>query len=274
MSDAGLVSQMNMENARLYSNYAWIFFLRDKTKLSKTTIEKSSHFFDISPISPDADFFIRFGLIKYYTGSSAEGWDAILKALLIDSRIESKSDMYLSHLADIIPVMTDLDPGTIDTFITNYRRENAPPLPSINIHSEIDSSILLASCPEEILFVVFFSPTCGSCRMEIPKLSKINLLADEKETFRVVFILNRPDLFKQAVDFLNDSGFETKNMYKLSAGNAYDFIEAEPCTWIIDESRKIRFKHVGFELGDEIIYMTEIQELLNEDSSISQSIEK
>jgi len=109
----------------------------------------------------------------------------------------------------------------------------------------------------EIFIVTFFSPTCGSCRQE---LTNINKLFKNVST-RMIFILNQPRRIEQAYQLLKDLNYKNPTLAVLNQMNAYEIIKAEPTTWIISKQGKVIYKHVGYQQGDENLYLSEIEKL-------------
>ena len=77
----------------------------------------------------------------------------------------------------------------------------------------------------------------------------------------MIFILNQPQRIEQAYQLLKDLNYKNPILAVLYQMNAYEIIKAEPTTWIISKQGKIIYKHVGYQRGDENIYLSEIEKL-------------
>ncbi len=267
MSESGINHQRDIENSRLITNHAWIQFLQNKQIKSSNSIRKAAEYFEKYSINYNADFLIRFGIIEYFKGDTLEAWNSLVKSLQFDSDIENKNEFYLKYLKDIIRDKTGNKSLEISKYIFNLRKEFAIPAPKLILKSNENIPLEINSFSEKVKFIMFFSPTCGSCRMEIPNLTQIFNLSNTSHNFRFIFILNRPELYDQAQNLLNESGFDKALIYTVKDKNAYDFIAAEPCSWIVDKYEKIRFQHLGYSSGDEEKIYKEIKMLLKETES-------
>jgi len=120
----------------------------------------------------------------------------------------------------------------------------------------------------KVVWINFWGLRCGPCVRELPALEKIYndykakglvLLAINTDGVDSAFIRNqfaqRPDLKPIAVTFpmLPDSEFSVIDAYGL---------EGAPLNVMVDSKGIIRFRHEGYEDGDEVKYTKVLKELL------------
>lgn len=120
----------------------------------------------------------------------------------------------------------------------------------------------------KVVWINFWGLRCGPCVRELPALEKLHnkykskglvLLAINTDGVDSEFIRNqfeqRPDLKPVAVTFpiLPDSEFSVIDSYGL---------EGAPLNVMIDSKGIIRFRHEGYEDGDEVKYAKVLEELL------------
>ena len=251
----GLKQQLNMEYGHLYSQYSWIKYKKGDINEAEYYIQKAIEYkklsFQLSPVD-----WIRFGIINYKIGNKQIGWDNILKALLEDSNIENTDPAIILAINQIVKKQIDSN-ISLDKYLEKIRYENAEMTPNLSIIISDTIKISLHDFIGEIFIVTFFSPTCGSCRQE---LTNINKLFKNVRT-RMIFILNQPQRLEQAYQLLKDLNYKNPILAVLYQMNAYEIIKAEPTTWIISKQGKIIYKHVGYQQGDENIYLSEIEKL-------------
>jgi tetratricopeptide (TPR) repeat protein len=252
---SGLEQQLNMEYGHLYSQYSWIKYKKRDLNEAENYIQKAIQYkklsFQLSPID-----WIRFGIINYEIGNKQVGWDNILKALLEDTNIENTDPAIIIAINHIVKEQIDSN-ISFDKYLEKIRYENAQMVPDLSIIISDTVKTSLHNFIGEIFVVTFFSPTCGSCRQE---LTNINKLFKNLST-RLIFILNQPQRTEQAYQLLKDLNYKNPTLAVLNQMNAYEIIKAEPTTWIISKQGKVIYKHVGYQRGDENIYLYEIEKL-------------
>jgi len=120
----------------------------------------------------------------------------------------------------------------------------------------------------KVVWINFWGLRCGPCVRELPALEKIHndykskglvMLGINTDGVDSAFIRNqfeqRPDLKPIQVTFslLPDSGFSVIDAYGLAGA---------PLNVMIDSKGIIRFRHEGYEDGDEVKYIKVLNELL------------
>jgi thiol-disulfide isomerase/thioredoxin len=135
-------------------------------------------------------------------------------------------------------------------------------IPNLSLSTLKNEKINTHQHAGQVIFVNFFSPSCGSCQQEIPSLKNLYKKLSPEKNLVFIFILNRPDLKQQAIDLLEKSGIEKPTIAVLENGIVWDYIAAEPSIWITDKSGKVIFIHSGYKQGDELIYQKKLSKLI------------
>ena len=257
LSAKDLEMQLNMEYGHLYSQYSWIKYKKKELKEAEYYIQKALQHkklsFQLSPVD-----WIRSGIIHYKIGKKQIGWDNIIKALIEDANIENSDPDINAEINHIVKERVDLK-TSLDEYLEKIRYENAEMLPDLPVIIADTIETTLHDFIEEVLMIIFFSPTCGSCRQELQGINKVNKPKDKG--VRYIFILNQPHKLRQANQLLRSYNYENPTLARLNNINAYDLIKAEPTTWIVNNQGKIIYKHTGYKQGDEKIYLNEIEKL-------------
>lgn len=257
LSMKGLDDQLNMEYGYLYSQYSWIKYKKKELDEAEKYISKALEYkklaFQLSP----ADV-IRFGIINYEMGNKQVGWDNILKALLEDATIENSDKDINVVVNQIVKEQAKLKISLAE-YLEKIRYENAELLPDLPVIIGDTVKTTLHGFIGEVVMIMFFSPTCGSCRQELEGIRK-QIKPDDKGV-KYIFILNQPQKLRQAYQLLGYFNFQNPTLVMLNNINAYDIIKAEPTTWMVNKQGKIVYRHVGYHQGDEVIYLNEIEKL-------------
>jgi thiol-disulfide isomerase/thioredoxin len=245
--------QQKLEFGRLYSYYAWILWKQHKPEEALITIRRAMDY----RCTATSDDYLRLGVIEYDTGKQQQGWEHIVKALMMDTIIEEQDPGYRLAISDIVTDKygIELDPAA---FVSEYRIQHAEMLPDLELVSLDGAKIGLDQYQGQVIFLNFFSPTCGSCQQEIPSLKQLYMTFSPREDVAFLFVLNKPDLKREALALLEQSGIHSSTIVTLESGSAYDLISAEPSIWIADKAGKVVFRHSGYEQGDELIYRREL----------------
>ena len=245
--------QQKLEFGRLYSLYAWMLWKQHKSEEALKTIKRAMDY----KSAPSSDDYLRLGVIEYDTGKKRQGWEHVVKALMMDTIIEERDPGYRLAVSDVVTDKygIEIDPAP---FISEYRIQHAEMLPDLDLVSLDGAKIGFDQYQGQILFLNFFSPTCGSCRYEIPSLKELYMTFSPREDVGFLFVLNKPDLKQEALALLEQSGIHRSTIVTLESGSAFDLISGEPSIWIADKAGKVVFRHSGYELGDELIYRREL----------------
>jgi thiol-disulfide isomerase/thioredoxin len=147
----------------------------------------------------------------------------------------------------------------VDDYLAKIRYENAEMVPNLSIIISDTIKISVHDFIGHNFMVVFFNPGCGSCRQELKNINQ--LFQQDDAQLKHIFILNQPQTIKQAYQLLSRYDYKNPTLAILSNLNAYDLIQSEPTTWIINKQGKIIYKHVGYQKGDEETYLNEIIEI-------------
>ena len=257
MSKSAIEHQQKLEYGRLYSQYAWILLKKNQLESAHETIQKAVGYISFMT----GEDYLRLGIIEYENGEKEPGWNHITKALISDTIVEEKNPDYRKVLDKIIKDKFGKDKD-FAAFIDDYRKQNARMIPKIDLITLENSKINTHLYKGRVVFVNFFSPTCGSCRQEIPSLKNLYKKFSRKEDMVFLFILNRPELKQEAIEIFEDSGIDKPVIAVLENGSVWDFIPAEPSIWITDKKARIIVNHSGYKQGDELIYEKKLSSLI------------
>ncbi len=259
MSEKGIKHQQKLEFGRLYCQYAWILWKKNQLENAFSTITKAMSYIS----SPAPNDYIRLGIIEYDNSKKQQGWDHITKALITDTIIEDHEPEYRKAIYKIIKDKygTEQDPIA---FIAEYRSQNAQMLPSLSLQTLENTKIQTRQYKGHVIFINFFSPTCGSCQQEIPGIKSLYEQFSPRKDVVFIFILNRPDLKQESISLFEKSGIQKPIIAVLQNGSAWDLISAEPSVWIKDKAGKVTFRHCGYKQGDEMIYQQKLSRLIQD----------
>jgi hypothetical protein len=246
--------------ARLYSNHAWIQFRTDRQEQALESMQRAFAHINNSGV-PRASDILRLGLIEYENGMLEEGWNHIGEALLLDGSIERRNAQYRAFIDAAIADMqgTGIDP---DDYIWEHRRDNRKTIHGLAFTTLDGETIELDNERGKVVFLTFFSPMCMSCREEVPCLKTTYEELSSRGDIRFLFILNRPDLVREAKTFFVDCGIPTTLIATKAEGSAYDLIATEPTVWIADKSGRIVTKLTGSPAGNEEAYRKELMKVI------------
>jgi thiol-disulfide isomerase/thioredoxin len=259
MSRSGIEDQQKLEYGRLYSRYAWIHLQKGRLDNAHDAIKKAMSYFSL--VTPE-DYLI-LGVIEYENGEKQQGWTHIIEALVSDTIIEQQNPGYLKAISKIIKDKfgTDKEP---DTIIDDIRKQNAETIPDFTLITLDNEKVTKDQYKGKVTFIIFFSPGCTSCRQEIPSFKNLFGELSQDKNLAFIFILNRPELKREAIDLFGKSGIDKPTIAILEEDSVWDYISAEPSNWIADKDGKIIMKHSGYKQGDELIYQRELSKLIQD----------
>jgi len=256
LSESSAKHRQSMEFGWLYGQYAWILWKKDQPEEALQAIRKAvEHKYKL-----DAEDYFRVGVIEYRNGEKQQGWDNVAQALLMDSKIENRDPDYLSAITEMIQEKHGMEQEPV-AFISEYRKNHAETIPNLSLITLGGDSTSLDQKVGKILLLNFFSPACGTCRMEIANLGELYRRFASRDEVEFLFILNQPRLREKAPSLFDKNGLHDPTIVLLEQGSAYDLIPAEPSTWIVDKTGTITAKFVGFDPGDERVYQQKLTEL-------------
>ena len=252
--------KQNIDFVYYYSQYAWILWKKERYSDALVNIKKAIEYQIKTGLETKAQELIRFGIIEYYNGHK-EGWSKIQKALIAESDIEEQDDDYKKAMERIIAIELGHEIN-FEQYIETYRKENRETVPELTLISFDNNEIHLNNQLRKILFINFFSPNCGSCRYELPKIKKIYDQYSHRQDIMFLFILDKPKMKNESIKLLEKFEYKNTKIFTIKDGSAWDYIEGEPTTWIIDRDGKFSYKHLGYKSGIEKIYKQELDKLL------------
>lgn len=257
MSESVIKYQQKLEFGRLYSQYAWILWKKNQLENAFDTIKKAMSYVS----SPTPDDYIRLGIIEYENGKKQQGWEHISNALMEDTIIEERGFGYREAIYRIIKDKFGQEQAPAE-FVARYRKQNAVMIPDLNLVTPLKTKVKVRQNNGKVTFIIFFSPSCSSCRQEIPSLKEVYDKFSRKDKVNFIFILNRPNMMQEAIALFEKSGIDKPIITVLEKGSVWDFIPAEPSVWIADKTGKLVFKHSGYKQGNDSIYERELSKLL------------
>ncbi len=124
----------------------------------------------------------------------------------------------------------------------------------------------LYSVNGEFTLVVFWDPTCGHCKEEIPRIDSIYRASWKAKGLRVYSVLSDNDKKKEWITFVKEKKltdwvhvYETKEMEKIvsdsqkpSFRQLYDVIQT-PTVFLLDKEKRIIGKKLGIDQMNELI---------------------
>ena len=252
--------KQNIDFVYYYSQYAWVLWKKEEYLEALENIKKAIKYQIETGLETKGQELLRQGIIEYYNNNK-EGWQKIKKALLTESDIEKQDDDYRKALEKIITIELGYDINS-EQYIATYRKENRQPAPELTLVSFDNHEIDLSKQHGKILFINFFSPNCGSCRHELPRIKLIYDQYFNNRDILFLFILDKPNMRNESIELLKKLGYKNVPIFTVKSGSAWDYIEGEPTTWIIDRDGKFAYRHVGYKSGIEEIYKQELNKLL------------
>jgi thiol-disulfide isomerase/thioredoxin len=139
----------------------------------------------------------------------------------------------------------------------------AGPAPQFQLPSMAGKDVNLAQYKGQVVMINFWASWCGACRQAMPALNGL----DEKyrRAGLVLLSINIDDETHRAEQMalglkirfpvLRDEQKVVSRLYQA---------DTMPLTVLIDREGMVRYSHVGYNLGDEHKYQTELRTLLNE----------
>ena len=242
MTEAELAHRQAQEFGWLYGHYAWILRKKGQAREARAAMARAVEYKTVL----DAEDYFRLGAIDYGNGELERGWDHVTQALLMDARIEERDLDYRAALEAMVREKFAADPPA---FVAAYRRDRVESAPNLSLQTLAGEAINLADKRGQVLFVAFFSPACGTCRLVIAHLGGLYSRFARREEVDFLFVLNQPRLQQQAPALFAQSG-------------SRDLIPGEPATWIVDSQGKVAAKFLGFDPGHEAAFQRKLVELV------------
>lgn len=201
-----------------------------------------------------AEDLLRIGILAHARGDTDAGWTKIREGLLLEKGVEDSDPHYRQALEHI--AMQKLGAlASLDSIVADLHTAVVKPLPPMQLVSLEGAPVDCVS--DRPRLVLFLSPACGTCQMELTSLSRTHA-AGRDAVGDMLLILNQPKLQDAAIRLLEKHGMTDVQVAKLGSGNAYDLIEAEPTTWVVSSTGMIVERHTGYKEGDEERYLAEL----------------
>ncbi|OGG44677.1 MAG: hypothetical protein A3F84_11565 [Candidatus Handelsmanbacteria bacterium RIFCSPLOWO2_12_FULL_64_10] len=252
--------QQRLESGRLYSQYAWILWKKGRFREAFEAIQKAMEY-RAKSARPDPEDYLRLGAIEYENGQKDQGWGHVARSLLMDTHVEDRDPAYWGAIHKVCRERwgTKRDPMA---FVAEYRLQHAEAVSDLSLSGLNGRRIGPEQYQGRVLFLNFFNPRCGSCRQEISSLGSVYRAFSFRDAVVFLFILNRPDLRREALDLLKENEIQRPTVAVVERGSAYDLISAEPSIWIASPAGKVVSKYSGYQQGDERAYHQEILQLI------------
>jgi hypothetical protein len=257
---AGMGNRTKLGDAykQLYSLRAWIRWRRGDPERAWTDMQMAVAYRDSNSrpsahgvVRLTAADLLRLGIMAHSRGKSEDGWRKIREGLVLEKGVEDSDPALRPALAAIASQRWGAA-ARLDSIIGDIRRALVEAMPEMRLLSLEGSPMERAS--GEPRMVMFFSPACGTCQLELSSLGKLRE-AGRLEDTELLLILNQPGLRDAAGRLLGKHRLTGVPVATLASGNAYDLIEAEPTTWIVSREGMIVERHTGFRQGDEEDYL-------------------
>lgn len=249
--------KLRMDFARCYSMRALAHLKRSRpTEADAAMALARSYMHD--GVAPQASDLMRTALIAHALGRQADAWDALQSALLADSAVEQADPTYGPGVQAVVEAH---EGRAVDlaASLTALRWRNAAAVPDLALLRHDGTRFTLSERRGEVLFINFFSPYCGTCRMELPAAKALADLCSQPGRVEFLFLLNQPQSADVAARFLAAVGVPMERVVTLQQGNAYDYIAGEPAVWILDDAGRLVARHVGYREGDAAVYEAELR---------------
>lgn len=127
--------------------------------------------------------------------------------------------------------------------------------PMLNLRDMYLNKVSTAEVKNPYVVMIFWDPTCGHCKKEVPKLDSLYKKTLKAQGIEVVAINLEGDQ-KVWMDYIKDHDLEWINLW--DPYNESDFrkkydIYSTPVIYILDKDRKIRAKRISVEQVGEVI---------------------
>ena len=190
---------------------------------------------------PDSEMFkyVVWWITYHYETSKIMGLDAVF-AHMIEKYVMTKQTWWYDSTQTV-------------KLIDKYRKtsENCIgcPAPPLNMLDMYMNQIKMSELKNDWIIVIFWDPTCGHCKKEIPKLDTLY-----RELLRPngveVWGVNMDGNQKEWMDYVEEHKLEWINVwdpYNQSKFRVTYGISTTPVIYIIDKDRKIRYKRIDVE---------------------------
>lgn len=125
------------------------------------------------------------------------------------------------------------------------------------------SNYRLAEQRGELVLINFWASWCGPCRQEMPELDK--LAADFADLGVQVVGINVEQETADAEQFLKAAPVSFPILWDGSNSTAKAYaVSGMPTTVIVDRNGDIRYRHAGYQPGDEQQYREQLKKLVRE----------
>ena len=197
-----------------------------------------------SIISKSDDAKVRRYLIQYLFNMANESKIMGMDAMLVDMA----EKYYLSGEAD----------WADSTFLSNLQERVTrlkPNLigktaPDLKLQSIDGQTFKLSEVRASITIIIFWEPSCGHCKTEVPKLKTIIWDKYQKDGIKIFAVYSQVEQ-KEWKEFIEEHDlYEWMNVYdpyqRSNFRNLYD-INSTPMIFVLDENKKIIGKKIGVE---------------------------
>jgi thiol-disulfide isomerase/thioredoxin len=254
--------KLRMDFARLYSMKALIC-IKSGEPVQADSAMRLARSYMRDGVNSRADDMMRAALIAFALGREAEAWEQAQDALLADSAIEYVDPAYARGLQALVEAREGRR-VTLAIYLSELRSKHARAVPDMVLRRSDGTRFMLSDHRGQVLFINFFNPYCGSCRLELPAARVLTERYAESRQAEFIFILNQPESGEVATRFLEQVGLNRNLVATLDHDNAYDYIIGEPTVWIVDECGLLVARHTGYHEGDATIYDRELRAALRQ----------
>lgn len=183
--------------------------------------------------------YVVWWLTYHYETSKIMGLDAVF-VHLVENYYQKKLCPWVadSTLKKMIDRASKIAPNLIGNV--------APDLKMLSMYMQ---PISMSDIKSKYLVIVFWDPTCGHCKKEIPILDSLYRAAKDKYGFEV-FAVNLDGNQQEWIDYVNEHHLEWINVWdpynKSDFRKLYD-IYSTPVIYLLDKDRKIVAKRIDTE---------------------------
>jgi len=267
----------SLENYQYYKKHYWdgITFMDDRIIRTPFFLPKVEQYFR-NVISPAPDSIIKESDYLLLLARSSPQMYKFLLNWLTDEYINPKymgQDAVFVHLFEkyhskgISNWLNEKQMKTISDraymLMSNLIGEQAADLQMVDSNGV---SKPLYNVKADYIVVCFWDPTCGHCRVQVPRLDSIYKAKWKKENVKMYGVLTETKDFQQWKEFMNEhkmndwiNVYETEAQRKIveqskqaSYKQLYDVIQT-PTLYLLDKDKKIIAKKLTMEQLDELL---------------------
>jgi len=135
--------------------------------------------------------------------------------------------------------------------------------PDFVLRTLAGTNVRMSEFRGQVVLINFWARWAGDSRQEMPALNKINTTYERAGL--VVLGISVDEDLRRAREFAEAMKVSYPIMFDTGSDIGREYLlEKMPMTILVDRSGVVRYSHVGFNNGDDRIYLEKIRELLRE----------